>query len=114
LKALEDVLNDFVVTATHVTELLERHGARDVALARSALITDLEDVIAEWRSQEVSPIEAATLLGTCAETVRRRIRGGQLRATRNGARGRYKLRPSDLTTYNLKQDAQDIAKLRRG
>lgn len=103
------------------TDLLRRNGALEAAAARDALVANLFEVADAVADEKLTVAEAAARTGKNPETIRRRIRRGELPAERHGERGQYRIRAADVQPatsgdrggYQPGADAQDIARRRR-
>jgi len=105
-------------------ETLRRRGATAQAVVLESCADDLERELDRWENELLSIKEAAAESGYSEETLRRRVRKGEIAAERsNGKNSHPKLRRGDLPTkpvrrnaassshipYNPEEDARDIA-----
>src|SRR5690349_20097740 len=70
-------------TMTDVSILLD-NGADQAAHIRVSMVLKFVDAEKKWSDEEVDVEEAASLTGVCEETIRRKVRSGQLSSTRAG------------------------------
>jgi hypothetical protein len=97
------------------------NGARQAALGHINALGKVLRAESEWANEELDVTSAAREADVCEETIRRRIRSGALSDNRTNARGRHRIRRSDLAVierrrpkrYSSAADAQDIAQRRR-
>ncbi len=105
-------------------ERFEKHGCAEVANTYKILAGELERDLINCENELLSIKEAAAESGYSEETLRRRIRKGEIAADRsNGKKSHVKVRRGDLPTkpvrgkgayasrtpYNPEEDARDIA-----
>src|SRR5687767_6273573 len=89
-----------VEEAEKVNELLRSSGARQSVRARKALLSHFIRAAVEAYNEEVTVVEAALLTGKCEETIRRKVRRGELRAARSKQKGKIRIRRGDLSTID--------------
>ncbi len=108
-------------------ELLRRRGQEALAAMAESYADELEAAWEAWRNEELTVAQAAEESGYSKETLRRRVRTGDLPAERgNGKKSHITVRRGDLpqkpqrrqtnggtseaaVTYNPEEDARDIA-----
>ena len=118
---LESWLVEFIGEALAETAILLDNGATDAATARESLLHKLIQCAERDLNENVNVEEAAAILGTSTETVRRHVRRGALPDDRENPRGHIRIKRAELvklarssrTGYDPIADAQDVAKLRR-
>jgi hypothetical protein len=118
---LDAWLRDFVDAERRETEILVLNGATQAVMARRRVISSLLGAARTWLEEEVDVAETARLARCCEETVRRKVRQGELEAERTGQRGRLRIRrgaaralaATPARVYDASADARDIAKLTR-
>lgn len=119
---LDPWLKEFLEQAQLETALLRLNGAAGAATARDRVIASLLRAAEAWLEEELDVAQAARAAECCEETIRRKVRQGELPAERAGQRGRYRipraaaraLARSARVSYDANADARDIAKrLRR-
>ena len=118
---LEPWLVSFLLEAAQETLILQRNGALQAAQARMCLSERLIEAAEHWLHAEIDVEEAAKELGKAEETIRRKVRNGNLPDRRTKPGGRIRLRRGEVLALESKSrepydpltDAQDIATLRR-
>jgi hypothetical protein len=99
--------------------LRENSADRQVA-AREAMLKKLVEHATAYYHAEIGTGEAAEILGVNEETVRRRVRSGDLPDGRENPRGHHKIKRgavraqrAGMKEYDPLADAQEVARLRR-
>lgn len=118
---LDPWLVAFIEQTRRETEVLAANGVAEAVAARRRVLGGLVEAARAWLQQTVEVAEAAILAECCEETIRRKVRRGELAADRAGQRGRYRipraaaraLATSPRVAYDANADARDIAKLLR-
>jgi excisionase family DNA binding protein len=118
---LDPWLVEFIGEAVRENEVLRENGANEHASARTALLRKLLRCAGVHLDALIGVDQAATLLGSSKETVRRKVRTGVLPDRRERAGGHTRVRRADVImvarrrreAYDPIADAQDVAKLRR-
>ena len=122
--SLEERLHGRSALWREEAERFEKHGCSEVAATYKILADELERDLITWGTELLSIKEAAAESGYSEETLRRRVRKGEIAAERsNGKNSHLKLRRGHLPkkpvrrkaastspiTYNPEEDARDIA-----
>jgi len=117
-------LNDRIAAWREQAERFEKHRCAEAAATYRVAADELERDLDSWENELLSIKEAAAESGYCEETLRRRVRKGEIAAERsNGKNSHPRLRRGDLPTkpirhdpaspshiaYNPEEDARDIA-----
>jgi excisionase family DNA binding protein len=113
----EPWLRAFFDAALGETATLRSNGANEAAAARDRVLDQLLLHLGRWLHTELTPAEAAAEAGVCEETIRRKVRAGQIVDHRPKQGGRHRVRRADLAPlaharkrqYDPLADARDIA-----
>ncbi len=120
-RGLDSWLVAFLDDADRETAILRVNGADSQAAARDAVLKSFLEHASAYLDELIGIGEAAALLGGCAETARRKVRGGELADRRTNPTGHHRIRRGDAVQlgrgrrpqYDPTADAHGVATLRR-